>query len=228
MREPAASKPPYGMAIILIAVIVVAGTAAAYYYSEYQQASQSNTRYVGELTTATEAYNALASSYNSSLSLDNKTLGLLVGTIAAVNTSLPIYKQASAELSQLWTSYLGLKPASSSLYAADILIDFGNGTRDWFNDTRVQPGWNMYTETVVLSHGDLTAEWYPQYGEHFVSAIDGVSNSATNFWFLWTYNSTASWKTAPVGADDLPVYNGSVFAWTFCGETASYAPECTP
>ncbi len=114
---------------------------------------------------------SLASNYNSSLSLYNETFSLLVGAIAVVNTSLPIYQQASNELSQLWSRYLSLKPASSSLYAADILIDFGNGTRLWYNDTKVQPGWNMYTETVVLSRGDLQAQWYPD-----VSGAPGVGD----------------------------------------------------
>jgi hypothetical protein len=223
-----ATKTIYGVAITLVALLIISATAGAYYYYEYQQATQSKNQYVEELTTATSQYDSLASNYNSSLSLYNETFSLLVGTIAVVNTSLPIYQQASAELSQLWNRYLSLRPASSSSYAADILIDFGNGTRHWYNNTQVQPGWNMYTETVVLSSGDLQAQWYPQYQEHFVSGIDGVSNSQTMDWFLWTYNRTASWQIPPVGADDLPVYNGSVIAWTYCGETASFAPECSP
>jgi hypothetical protein len=222
------SKSIYGVAITLVALLIISATAGAYYYYEYQQATQSKNRYASELTTAASQYDGLASSYNSSLSLYNETFALLVGTIAVVNTSLPIYQQASSQLSQLWSKYLSLKPASSSLYAADILIDFGNGTRLWYNDTRVQPGWNMYVETVVLSHGDLQAQWYPAYQEHLVSGIDGVSDSQTMGWFLWTYNDTSSWQTDPVGADLQPVYNGSVLAWTYCGETASFAPECTP
>jgi hypothetical protein len=223
-----AKKTSYGIAVILVALLIISATAGAYYYYEYQQATQSKNVYVRELATATSQYDKLASSYNASLSLDNATLALLVGTVAVINTSLPIYQQASSQLSELWSQYLSLKPASISLYSADILIDYGNGTMRWYNDTQVQPGWNMYTETVVLSNGDLQAQWYPDYQEHLVTGIHGVSDSQSMSWFLWTYNGTASWQTAQVGADDLPVYNGSVFAWTYCGETASYAPECTP
>jgi hypothetical protein len=228
MSDSLATRPIYGVAITLVALLIISATAGAYYYYEYQQATQSKDRYVNELTTATSQYDGLASNYNTSLSLYNQTFALLAGTIAVVNTSLPIYQQASSQLSQLWSKYLSLKPASSSLYAADILIDFGNGTSIWYNDTRVQPGWNMYVETVVLSHGDLQAQWYPDYQEHLVLGIDGVADSQTMDWFLWSYNETASWQTSQVGADQLPVYNGSVFAWTYCGESASYAPECTP
>jgi hypothetical protein len=222
------SRTSYGVAITLVALLIISATAGAYFYYEYQQANQSKNKYVSEISTATVQYNSLASNYNSSLSLNNATLALLVGAISAINTSLPAYQQASAQLAQLWSHYLGLKPASSSLYAADILIDFGNGTLHWYNNTQVQTGWNMYTETVVLSDGNLQAQWYPQYQEHLVTGIDGVSDSNTMDWTIWTYNRTASWQPAAVGADELPVYNGSVFAWTYCGETASYAPECTP
>jgi len=224
-----ATRAIYGVAVTLVALLIISATAGAYYYYEYQQAAQSKNLYVSELRTETSQYDGLASSYNSSLSLYNETFSLLVGAIAVVNTSLPIYQQASSQLSQLWGRYLSLKPASSSLYAADVLIDFGNGTRLWYNDTRVQPGWNMYVETVILTRGDLQAQWYPApLQEHLLTGIDGVSETQTMGWFLWTYNETASWQTSPVGADLLPVYNGSVIAWTYCGETASYAPECTP
>ena len=216
-----------GITVMLAALLVVSATAGAYFYTEYQQASQSNRSYTNELTTATVEYASVASNYNSSLSLDNQTLSLLAGTIGIVNTSLPAYQQASAALSQLWSRYLALKPPSSSLFAADILIDFGNGTKDWYNHTQVQPGWNMYTETVVLTNGNLQAQWYPEYQEHLVSGIDGVSGTQTQSWFLWEYNAT-SWQLAPVGVDDLPVYNGSVIAWTFCAVSATDNPECSP
>ena len=216
------------VAVVLVALLIVTATAGIYYYYEYGQATQSKNQYVGELNAATGQYNQLASDYNSSLLLYNETFSLLVRTVSVVNTSLPIYQQASTELSQLWGQYLSLKPASSSLYTTNILINFGNGTRHWYNGTKVQPGWNLYVATVVLSHGNLQAQWYPQFGSHFVTGIDGVSNTKSTSWFAWTYNKTASWQPAQVGADGLPVYNGSAFAWTYCAETPSYTPACTP
>jgi hypothetical protein len=213
---------------VLSALLIISASVGVYYYYEFGLESQSKNQYINELTTATSQYNQLASDYNSSLSLYNKTFSLLVRAIAVVNTSQPIYQQASSELAQLWSSYLKLKPASGSLYTANILFEFGNGTRRWYNNTEIQPGWNVYIATVVLTNGNLQAQWYPQYQEHFVSGIDGVSNSKTMYWFLWTHNATASWQTAQVGADQLPIYNGSVFAWTYCGETASFTPKCVP
>lgn len=222
------SKTINGVAVALATLLIISAAAGAYYYYEYQQTDQSKNQYVNELASSNSQYNRLALNYNSSLSLYNETFSLLVGTISSVNTSLPIYQQASTQLSQLWGRYLALKPAASSVYSADILINFGNGTRQWYNNTRVQPGWNVFTAMVVLTHGNLQAQWYPEYQEHFVSGIDGLSNSKATYWFLWTRNDTASWQVAQVGPDALPVHNGSVFAWTYCAETPSYTPTCVP
>ena len=224
-------KSIYGVTVGLVALLIISSTGGVYYYYEYQNATQSKNQYLDELNNATLLYDQLASNYNSSLSLYNETFSLLARVVGVVNTSLPAYQQASAELSRLWTQYLGLRPASGSLYTANVLIDFGNGTSHWYNDTRIQPGWNMYTTTVVLTHGNLQAQWYPQYQEHLVLGIDGVLNSKTQSWFLWTFdkeNQTSPWQVPSQGADDLPVYNGSVFAWTYCGETSTYEPTCTP
>jgi len=109
-----------------------------------------------------------------------------------------------------------------------VLFDFGNGTRVWYNDTAIQPGWNFYVETVILTKGGLAAQWYPQYGEHLVTGIQGVTNTQTKYWFLWTYSAAASWQSAQVGADQLTAYNGSIYAWTFCGATLAFEPTCRP
>ncbi len=232
MDEPSKRRLPdksiYIVVVFLVALVVLSSSVGAFYYSKYAQANQSNTTYQTELAAALGDYDALKGNYSESLSLYNQTFALLVGVLSVVNTTEPVYTQASMALSSLWTQYLSLKPPRSSLLSADFLLDFGNGTLRWYNDTAVQPGWNLYSATVVLTNGDMQATWYPAYQEHFVSGIDGVSNSNTMYWFLWTYNATAKWQSPQVGADDLPVYNGSVFAWTYCSETPSYAPACTP
>ncbi len=102
-------------------------------------------------------------------------------------------------------------------YSSHILIDFGNGTRIWYNDTKFQPGWNLYVATQVITNGHINATYYPQYAAHFVTAIYNVANTKSEYWLLWTHNATASWQMAQVGADQLQVYNGSVYAWTYCG-----------
>lgn len=219
----------WGVVVILVSMLVISTTAAGVFYGEYQsEASQSKT-YAGELGTALQSYRALQNSYNDSLAGYNKTITLLTLAVANLNTSTPAYQEASVALSSLWARYQQLTSASGQstpAYVAHMLLDFGNGTRVWYNDTAVQPGWNGYVTTLVLLNGDVRASWYPQYGEHFVTGIDGVSDTPTAYWFLLTYNATASWQVAQVGADALPVNNGTTFAWAFCAENSDFLPTC--
>jgi hypothetical protein len=212
-------KNLYGVVAVLLAALIISSSFGAYYYYQYGQQSAIGNHYVLDLSDAATQYNQLATQYNSALGSYNQSLALLAGTVGALNTSLPIYGQASSQLSGLWGSYLKLKPQSARVYSSDILVNFGNGTRHWYNNTQVQPGWSLYTATVVLTGGNMQATWYPAFGEHLVSSIFGVAGTKTSYWIIWSYNSTALWQKAQVGADLIPVNNGSVLAWTYCGQT---------
>lgn len=218
----------YGVAAVAAALILVGGTFTAYYFAQFNNAKSTNAQLLQELNDSTSKYTHLATNYNTLLSRYNESISLLSRSIAVINTSEPVYRQASGELNLLWQTYLGLKPASTSLIQNDVLINFGNGTRVWYNNTSVQPGWNFYVETLVLENGNVVAKWYPQFGSHLVSAIGGVSSSPTTFWFVWTFNNTALWRPAPVGADQLMVFNGSTLAWTLCGVDQNFNPTCKP
>ncbi|TLY00188.1 MAG: hypothetical protein E6K90_04415 [Thaumarchaeota archaeon] len=131
-------------------------------------------------------------------------------------------------MSALWREYLVLKPASTQLQQDSVLVDFGNGTRSWYNNTQLQPGWNLYIETVVLMKGNVVAQWFPQYGSHLVSGIGGAGSTSTKYWFIWTYDKTQGWQQAQVGADQLQTQDGSVFAWTLCAVDQNFQPNCKP
>ena len=193
-------------------------------------------------------YNQTSSSFVSVSREFNITFSLLVSAVSDLNTSDSAYVNASKQLTTLWTEYVAItnnykqltlsyetlaskfasrnnatiseeiEPVQVSLLTSNILIDFGNGTSDWFNNTSVQPGWNFYVATLVVTGGNVNATWYPAYSAHFINGIDGVMNnpSSNKYWFLWTYNSASSWRVAQVGADQLMMYNGSTYAWTYC------------
>lgn len=224
------SKGLPGVAVVALALILITGTIAGYYYYSYANQAAIGSNLTRELGHLNSNYTSLAANYNGLLSKYNETLSLLSRSIALVNTSAPVYVQASKELNSLWQTYLALKPASTTVLKNNVLFDFGNGTRVWRNNTAIQPGWNLYIETVVLTNGKVVATWYPQYQSHFVAGIGGVSNTQTQFWFLWTYNKTSSWQPAQAGADQLVAYSNSVYAWTFCATDKDYNPlaSCKP
>ncbi len=218
------------MVVILVALLVVSGTFAAVYYGQYQSEATQNTQYVGELNGALSSYRALSGSFNASLDGYNRTLSLLATAVSNLNTSTPAYQQASAALSSLWSSYQQLESVGGRkalAYDVHMLVDFGNGTRKWYNDSTAQPGWNGYVTSVVLLNGNVQATWYPQYGEHFVTGVDGVPEKSPLYWGIWQFGG-GQWTYLQTGADLLQIHNDTTFAWALCGLDANYEPTCTP
>lgn len=218
----------YALSAAAAAIVIISTTFAGYYYVQNSNTASNNSKLTSELNSVNSNYTKLASNFNLLLSRYNESISLLSRSIGVINTSLPIYKQASLELSTLWQTYQTLSPVSSSLLRNSMLFDYGNGTHRWYNDTAIDAGWNLYVETVVLNRGNLNAQWYPQYGEHLVNGIAGISNTATKDWFLWSYNKTAGWQSSQVGADGILVTSGSVYGWTFCKADSNFNPVCHP
>jgi len=219
----------YGSAALAVALLVIEGTVGVYYYTQYAGERVAGQMLVQELKDIDTRYALLAANYNGLLSNYSRSISLLSRSIAVVNTSQPVYREASRELSALWREYLVLKPASTELQQDSVLVDFANGTRSWYNNTQLQPGWNLYIETVVLMKGNVVAQWFPQYGSHLVSGIGGAGSTSTKYWFIWTYDDkTRSWQQAQVGADQLQTQDGSVFAWTLCAVDQNFQPNCKP
>ncbi len=218
----------YGVVVAATALILISGTVAGYYYAQDSNANSNNARLTSELNNANANYSSLASNFNTLLAKYNQSIFLLASSIAVMNTSLPAFKEASAQLGALWGVYQSMNPASRSLLHNNVYFDFGNGTRRWYNGTAIDAGWNMYVETVVLMKGQVAGTWYPAFGEHLITGIGGIPTSASSYWFFWSYNSTTSWELVPVGADAVLATSGSVYAWTYCGADANFNPTCTP
>ncbi len=220
----------YGVVVVLVAMLLFSSSIALYYYGQEQASSQQNQVYIGELNAALASYRSLSGNFDSSLKDYNSTLGLLATAVENLNTSTPAYRNASLALSSLWASYQALADTGGKKalsYSVDMLVDYGNGTRNWFNDSAAQPGWNAYVLTLVLLGGNLQASWYPQYGEHFVTGVNGVTGTDSKSWFVWEFVGGA-WTQAATGADYIQVHNGTVIAWTLCSYDAGFNPICRP
>lgn len=148
-------------------------------------------------------------------------IAILVAVVVIVSSfaALYYYQYSQAEASN--KTYLDELKQLDVKYVSNILIDYGNGTMTWYNTTKVQPGWNLFVTTEVIINGNLNATYYPQYASHFVTSIYNLANTNSEYWSIWTYNSTASWQMAQVGPDQLPMYNMSVYAWEYCGSNCT-------
>lgn len=106
---------------------------------------------------------------------------------------------------------------NESYVTVSTLINYGNGTSRWYNETKVPSGWDFYDLTVFLANCNVEARYYgPPLNEHYVTGINGVRNGAQFFWTLWVYcQKDRAWAVSPVGADLIKLSSGAVVAWYY-------------
>lgn len=96
----------------------------------------------------------------------------------------------------------------------NLLIDYGNGTSVWYNDTLVPLGSNLLNATKQVVQVDST--YWPDYDATLVDGVGGVANSATHFWFWDSWDSRKSeWAHGQVGADKYLLDPGEIVKWYY-------------
>lgn len=92
----------------------------------------------------------------------------------------------------------------------NLLIDYGNGTAVWFNETLVPLGANLLMATEFIASVEYTVG---EYGA-FVTAINGVGGDPNWFW-LWYHLRDGGWELGPVACDAWTLHDGDVVAWRY-------------
>ncbi len=114
-----------------------------------------------------------------------------------------------------------------NLVAIDTLINYGNGTMEWYNETEVPSGWNFYQLTLYIARCNVVASFDTALNEHYVTGINGLANRGHSYWTLWILcENTAAWIFANVGADLIRLSNGQTLAWAY--ETLSSPNPAQP
>jgi hypothetical protein len=106
---------------------------------------------------------------------------------------------------------------NTNVIAVNTLLNFGNTTSKWFNESRVPVGWNFYNLTMHVANGNVDSTYYPPpLNEHYINAIDGVKQDGSSFWHLWQFcEKDQAWSYSNVGADQILLSNGQTVAWYF-------------
>jgi len=114
-----------------------------------------------------------------------------------------LYEKAAAELEELKI------PIS-----VNILIDYGNGTQKWYNNTLVPRGKASLLQAtkVVASVESIT---YSGMGE-FVTSINGVGGDPGRYWiwYIWNKNE-GKWDWGPVACDRYVLQEGDTVMWRY-------------
>lgn len=116
--------------------------------------------------------------------------------------------------------------AKQSTICANLLVNYGNGTLQWYNQT-VPTGWNAYQLTVYALNGNVLAQFYgPPLNEHLVTALNGLTEKGSLSWNLWTFCSNQNaWSYSQVGADEIHLSSGESLAWVFETSSSTGLPE---
>jgi hypothetical protein len=113
-----------------------------------------------------------------------------------------------------WLQYNGLSQQVSGLrITVNIGVDYGNGTRTYYNETQAFTGESVLTVTKRVAEVETATSAYGTY----VTGINGLNVQGDYGWTYWPWNSTGSmWDFAPVGADVYQVVvNQSTFLWYY-------------
>ena len=97
----------------------------------------------------------------------------------------------------------------------DVLVNFGNGTRSWYNET-VAPSGSSFLNVTAKIFGDSMVATYSSYGV-MVTKLGGAGPSPDHpslywIWFEWDPDSQ-TWKMGETGADQYRPIPGQVLAW---------------
>ena len=91
----------------------------------------------------------------------------------------------------------------------DIMIDYGNGTVQWYNDTRIQTSASVLDATVLA----CDVEYQTSDFGSFVTTVNGVEQDASHFW-IWSFYDDG-WEVGMVGADQYNIHDGDIIGWTY-------------
>jgi hypothetical protein len=125
--------------------------------------------------------------------------------------------------------------SAASTTLVNVLLNYGNGTLVWYNQTSVPSSSNFFNVTELITRGNLGAVFFASFGSHFVYSINGIGCPASNIfcdeaWGFWTLDGIC-WDLPFVGVDMIPVSQSTTVAWyltpaaTF-GETPPTGSNC--
>jgi hypothetical protein len=93
--------------------------------------------------------------------------------------------------------------------AVNILIDYGNGTSQWFNETEVQLGSTLFNATDSIADVEYTLF---ELGV-FVDSINGVGKDQGGWWIWYYYED--DWEYGPVGSNQWILKDGETLFWKY-------------
>ena len=98
----------------------------------------------------------------------------------------------------------------------DLIINFGNGTVLYFNQTSVPDGFSMYNSTqYIIGEDNIDSTYYSEFNAYFVNSIFDTANDSNHAWSAWKYEECCKWQVLDVGSNLYILKNKQTIAWYY-------------
>jgi len=139
------------------------------------------------------------------------SLGFLCVLILAMSFGAYYYTEY-IKYQQLYSKTLRELQKYDRYVFVNILIDYGNSTKEWHNNTLIVRGADLLNATRIVSEVNYTRGTYGA----FVTHINFVGGDPNTYWLWYSWNSTSSnWDFGPVACDAHILSEGEIVAWIY-------------
>lgn len=103
-----------------------------------------------------------------------------------------------------------LKTMQSLILRVNVLINYGNGTKEWHNATLVPAGATVFNATLAVARVE-----HSMWGEYvLIDSINGVQGIGDAGWVWWIWDpSTSQWKSALEACNQHVMVDGETIGW---------------
>lgn len=115
-----------------------------------------------------------------------------------------------------------LKTMQSLVLKVNVLMNYGNGTKEWHNNTLVPAGSTVFNATVAIAEVD-----YSLWNEYvLIDAINGLKGTKDLGWIWWIWDpSTSEWKQVLEAANKHVLVEGDTIGWNYQSWASTEPPS---
>jgi len=115
-----------------------------------------------------------------------------------------------------------IKTVQHLILKVNVLINYGNGTKEWHNATLVPVGATVFNATLAVANIDYTL-----YGtDVMINSINGLQGTADTGWMWWIWDSsTTQWKSALEAANKHILVDGDTIGWNYQNWASTTPPS---
>ncbi len=97
---------------------------------------------------------------------------------------------------------------------ANILLDYGNETKRWYNNTVLPLGATAFNATHTIAH-TMNYIDYEELGI-YVTSINGLAFNSSHGWVYWTWDSEGSqWALPKYSCSEHILHDGDTIAFAY-------------